>query len=280
MMANRPLNPAELHAVLEWYRAAGVDVAVGDEPVDRFAASLRQKPQPKDAAPGLARPAVAAPAPAVPMAPMQVPLIGGDPREAEALANAADSLDALKAAMAGFDGCSLKARATQLVFADGNPDAGIMLIGEAPGSEEDKIGKPFVGRAGQLLDRMLGAIGLDRNKVFIANMVPWRPPGNRNPTPEELAVCLPFLHRMVALAAPRVVVTLGNVPTQALFETSVGITRIRGQWKELTLGGHSVRAMATLHPAFLLRTPSAKRQAWQDLLSVREALQKENLLPG
>ncbi|WP_342078971.1 uracil-DNA glycosylase [Devosia enhydra] len=279
-MANRPLNPAELHAVLEWYRAAGVDVAVGDEPVDRFAASLRQKPQPKDAAPGLARPAVAAPAPAVPMAPMQVPLIGGDPREAEALANAADSLDALKAAMAGFDGCSLKARATQLVFADGNPDAGIMLIGEAPGSEEDKIGKPFVGRAGQLLDRMLGAIGLDRNKVFIANMVPWRPPGNRNPTPEELAVCLPFLHRMVALAAPRVVVTLGNVPTQALFETSVGITRIRGQWKELTLGGHSVRAMATLHPAFLLRTPSAKRQAWQDLLSVREALQKENLLPG
>ncbi|MGV3650350.1 MAG: uracil-DNA glycosylase [Devosia sp.] len=279
-MANRPLNPAELHAVLEWYRAAGVDVAVGDEPVDRFAASLRQKPQPKDAAPGIARSAVAGPAPAVPMAPMQVPLIGGDPREAEALADAAQSLEALKAAMAGFEGCSLKARATQLVFADGNPDAGIMLIGEAPGSEEDKIGRPFVGRAGQLLDRMLGAVGLDRNKVFIANMVPWRPPGNRNPTPEELAVCLPFLHRMVALAAPRLVVTLGNVPTQALFETNVGITRMRGQWKELTLGGHSVRAMATLHPAFLLRTPSAKRQAWQDLLSVQDALRKENLLPG
>lgn len=284
MMPNRPLNPAELHAVLEWYRAAGVDVAVGDATVDRFAASLRA-PAVSAPAPRM-RPAdpVTAPGGATPAAPMQapvqVPLIGGDPREAEALANAADSLEALKAAMAGFDGCSLKARATQLVFADGNPESGIMLIGEAPGSEEDRLGKPFVGRAGQLLDRMLGAIGLDRNAVYIANMVPWRPPGNRNPTPEELAVCLPFLHRMVALAAPRVLVTLGNVPTQALFETSVGITRMRGQWKSLTLGGHTMQAMATLHPAFLLRTPSAKRQAWLDLLRVRDVLIKENLLAG
>ena len=134
--------------------------------------------------------------------------------------------------MDAYDGCALKHRATQLCFADGNPEAEIMLVGEGPGEQEDKQGKPFVGRAGQLLDRMLAAIGLDRTKVFIANMVPWRPPGNRNPTPEELALCAPFLHRQVELVAPKLLVTLGNVPTQALFETSQGITRMRGQLED------------------------------------------------
>jgi DNA polymerase len=192
-----------------------------------------------------------------------------DPSETRALAAEAKTLDALRALMDAYEGCSLKKRATQLVFADGNPEAEIMFVGEGPGEQEDLQGKPFVGRAGQLLDRMLGAIGLDRTKVYIANMVPWRPPGNRDPTPEELALCAPFLHRQVELVAPKLLVTLGNVPTKALFGTNTGITKMRGQWRDLTIGSHAVPALATLHPAFLLRTPSAKENAWRDILSLK-----------
>ena len=177
--------------------------------------------------------------------------------------------------MEAYDGCGLKARATQLCFADGNPEAKIMLVGEAPGSEEDLQGKPFVGRAGQLLDRMLGAIGLDRTKVFIVNTVPWRPPGNREPTPDEMALCRPFLYRQIELVAPRLMITLGNVPTKALFSTSLGITRMRGQWKQLILGSHTVRAMPTLHPAYLLRQPATKQLAWRDMLSLKQAIMAE-----
>jgi len=269
---------AALLAALEWYRAVGVDLAVGEAPVDRFAA-----PPPAPRLPA-ARPLPAAPgpsaAPARQPAPTPTPVPVSDPGTAAALAGAADSLAALEASLAAFEGCTLKLRASRMVFADGNPEAGIMLVGEAPGSEEDRLGKPFVGRAGQLLDRMLAAIGLDRSSVYIANMVPWRPPGNRNPTPEELAACLPFLHRQVALVAPKILVTLGNVPTQALFETTTGITRMRGQWRTLSIGGHEMRALPTLHPAFLLRTPSAKQQVWRDLLSLRQAVIKENAKTG
>ena len=262
MSPNHPLNDAEALAALDWYRAAGVDVAVGDEPVDRFATSAIVPPK---------RPAAQATAP-VPA----VPLVT-DPAETRAIAAAATTLDELRAAMDAYDGCSLKHRATQLCFADGNPEAEIMLVGEGPGEQEDKQGKPFVGRAGQLLDRMLGAIGLDRTKVYIANMVPWRPPGNRNPTPDELALCAPFLHRQVELVAPKLLVTLGNVPTQALFETAQGITRMRGNWKTLQINSLSVPTLPTLHPAFLLRTPAAKAQAWKDMLSLKQAIVKENI---
>ena len=148
---------------------------------------------------------------------------------------------------------------------------------KARATQEDQQGKPFVGRAGQMLDRMLAAIGLDRTKVYIANMVPWRPPGNRNPTPEELALCAPFLHRQIELVAPRLLVTLGNVPTQALFGTTQGITRMRGQWKTLTINSLTVPALPTLHPAFLLRTPSAKAQAWKDMLSLKQAMARDGL---
>jgi len=257
-------------ALLDWYRAAGVDFAVGEDPIDRFAAS---------AAPSRARPApmpaaVAAPTPAAPAAPAQVALsLPADPSEAAALAASATSLDQLRAAMEAYDGCTLKKRATQLVFADGNPEADIMLVGEGPGEQEDLQGKPFVGRAGQLLDRMLAAIGLDRTKVYIANMVPWRPPGNRDPSPEELAQCTPFLLRQVELVAPRLLVTLGNVPTKSLFQTANGITRMRGQWRDLTVGNHPVRALATLHPAYLLRTPASKALAWNDMLSLKQAME-------
>jgi uracil-DNA glycosylase family 4 len=267
-MAQTPgqLSDTEALAMLDWYRAAGVDIAVGDKPVDRFATSA--------AAPAKRTlPSAAGPAPApVPAAPLVT-----NPDETREIAAAAMTLEALRAAMDAYDGCSLKHRATQLVFADGNPEARIMLVGEGPGEQEDKQGKPFVGRAGQLLDRMLAAIGLDRTKVYIANMVPWRPPGNRNPTPDELAQCAPFLHRQVELVNPRLLVTLGNVPTQALFSTAQGITRMRGNWKTLDIGSWNGPVLPTLHPAFLLRTPSAKAQAWKDMLSLRQAMKREGL---
>ncbi len=263
MSPDQPQNDADALAMLEWYRAVGVDVAMDEAPVDRFASSAVAPP--RGSTPAIVRPGPA-PAP-VPAAPLVT-----DPDETRTIAAAAQSLDELRAAMNAYDGCALKHRATQLVFADGNPAAEIMMVGEGPGEQEDRQGKPFVGRAGQLLDRMLGAIGLDRTGVYIANMVPWRPPGNRNPTPEELALCAPFLYRQVELVAPKVLVTLGNVPTQALFETNRGITRMRGQWKTLSINSWSGPALPTLHPAFLLRTPSAKAQAWKDLLSLKQAV--------
>jgi len=258
MQQDRPLTDAEAMAVLEWYRAAGVDVAVGETPVDRFAASI-PKPRPQVAS-----------APALPEAALK-----SDPSETRALAAAASSLDDLRSAMAAYDGCGLKARATQLCFADGNPAADIMLVGEAPGSEEDLQGKPFVGRAGQLLDRMLRAIGLDRTRVFIVNTVPWRPPGNREPSPDEMALCRPFLERQIELVSPRLMVTLGNVPTKALFGTTTGIMRMRGQWKTLTVGGHTVPTLAMLHPAYLLRQPGSKALAWRDLLALRQKIEAD-----
>ena len=264
MSENRPLNDAEARAALDWYRAIGVDFAVGEEPVDRFAAS---------AAPSRARPA---PPPVAEAAPAPAPAVAisltSDPTETAALAASAQTLDALRAVMDAYEGCLLKKRATQLVFADGNPEAEIMLVGEGPGEQEDLQGKPFVGRAGQLLDRMLASIGLDRTKVYIANMVPWRPPGNREPSPEEMALCAPFLLRQVELVAPKFLVTLGNVPTKSLFQTQNGITRMRGQWRDLTVGSHRVRALATLHPAYLLRTPASKAMAWRDMLSLKQAI--------
>ena len=265
MSANHPLNDAEALAALDWYRAAGVDVAVGDEPVDRFATSAVVRPRP---------------APAVAATPIATLPLVTDPGETRAISATATTLDELRAAMDAYDGCALKHRATQLCFADGNPEAEIMLVGEGPGEQEDQQGKPFVGRAGQLLDRMLGAIGLDRTKVYIANMVPWRPPGNRNPTPEELALCAPFLYRQVELVGPKLLVTLGNVPTQFLFGTTQGITRMRGQWKTLTINSLSVPTLPTLHPAFLLRTPSAKAQAWKDMLSLKQRIVKEEIATG
>lgn len=264
MSQDRPLNNAELLSVLDWYRAAGVDLAVVDEPVDRFA----QKPPAPS--PTAQRPAVAAAAQLTSAAaPLPSGPVGGDPAEARQLAANAQSLDQLRAVLEGYDGCGLKFRATQLVFADGNPQAKIMLIGEAPGAEEDRQGKPFVGRSGQLLDRMLGAIGLDRTSVYIVNTVPWRPPGNRTPTPEEMELCLPFLHRQVELVAPELVLTLGGPAMQTVFKSTNGIIKMRGKWQDVVIGSHQAPALPTLHPAYLLRNPPAKQQAWRDLLSFK-----------
>lgn len=262
MSQDRQLDNAELLSVLDWYRAAGVDLAVREEPVDRFA----QKPSVSANIPPRAVPAQQEARAVSPSA--QGP-IGGDPAEARSLAASAQTLDELRGLLESYNGCGLKFRATQLVFADGNPEAKIMLIGEAPGAEEDRIGKPFVGRSGQLLDRMLAAIGLNRDSVYIVNTVPWRPPGNRAPTPEEMELCLPFLNRQVELVAPKLVLTLGGPAMQTVFKTTNGIIKMRGKWQDVSIGSHAVAALPTLHPAYLLRNPAAKQQAWRDLLSFR-----------
>lgn len=270
MSQGRELNKAELLAVLDWYRAAGVDLAVGEDPVDRFA-----QPAPAPSPAQALRQAASAPTP--PPAPATA-AITGDPSEARKLAASAGSLEELKTILDAYDGCNLKFRATQLVFADGNPEAKIMLIGEAPGAEEDRQGKPFVGRSGQLLDRMLGAIGLDRTKVYIVNTVPWRPPGNRTPTPEEMELCLPFLNRQVELVGPSLVMTLGGPAMQTVFKTSTGIIKMRGRWQDVAIGAHAVPALPTLHPAYLLRNPAAKQQAWADLLSLKMKMDSLGLI--
>ncbi len=270
MAGNTSHSGEEFAAILDWYRANGVDLAVGEAPVDQFEAHRQARLPNRPKAPPAPPPP--APSAAGPVSPGPGPSAEGDPREATELAQSAETLDQLRDILERFEGSPLKLRATQLVFADGNPEADIMLIGEAPGRDEDLQGKPFVGRSGQLLDRMLGAIGLDRSKVYIANTVPWRPPGNRTPAPAEIAVCLPFLYRQIELVDPSIVVTLGAPATQTLFGEPVSITRIRGQWRELELGGKKRRALPTLHPAFLLRQPAQKQLAWRDMLSLKKAL--------
>jgi DNA polymerase len=197
---------------------------------------------------------------------------GGEVMAARAAAASATSLEELKAVLASFDGCNLRQTAKTLVFADGNPHARVMLIGEAPGREEDEAGLPFVGRSGQLLDRMLAAIGLDRTSVYIANVVPWRPPGNRTPTPQETEICKPFITRQVALARPDLIVFLGGSAAAALAGTTEGILKLRGRWFDYDRGDRRVKALATLHPAYLLRQPLQKRLAWRDFRDLRRQL--------
>jgi len=261
--------------LLRWWREAGVDIAMDETPHDRFAesaAALARRaaaPPRAEIEPPLAPPARAAPAPA--------PAITAPPdeaaRSAAEAAAGARTLEELRAALEAFNGCGLKATATQIVFADGAPDAPIMLVGEAPGGDEDRIGRPFVGRAGQLLDRMLASIGLDRTKVYIANVVPWRPPGNRTPTPQETSACLPFVRRQIALVNPRVLVCLGGSATQTLLGAKEGITRTRGVWRDYANeDGRAIPALPMFHPAYLLRQPAAKRWAWADLRKLRRAI--------
>ncbi|HET7412317.1 MAG TPA: uracil-DNA glycosylase, partial [Pararhizobium sp.] len=260
------LSTAELESLLRFYAEAGVDCLLEDEPIDRFAETVAAKPVAQEAPqPTLPKaasqaPAARAPSPAsAPMRPAAGQLAVPDEAallDARAAAAEAQSLDALREIMANFTGCNLRYSAKNLVFADGNPEADIMFVGEAPGREEDIQGLPFVGRAGQLLDRMLAAIALDRTTAYITNMIPWRPPGNRNPTPHELELCRPFIERHIALAAPKLIVFLGNVSNKALMNTSRGILSARGTWGEYPIGeGRTIPAMPTLHPAYLLRNP-------------------------
>jgi len=267
-------DPREL---LAFYADAGADEALAEEPVNRFAqaAAPTRAPetasrQPSDAAQSMpARAATPAPRPAAPAA---------VPDEAQAalareLAAQAGTLEELRRQMAAFDGCNLKFTAKNLVFADGNPEAEVMLVGEAPGRDEDLEGLPFVGRSGQLLDRMLAAIGLDRKSAYIANVIPWRPPGNRTPTPHETEICRPFIERQIELANPKVLVTLGGPSAKLLLNTTDGILRLRGNWRtHQTKAGVTIPAMPTLHPAYLLRNPAHKKLAWRDFLEIKARL--------
>jgi DNA polymerase len=195
-------------------------------------------------------------------------------RAARAVAEAATTLEELRTALAAFEGCNLRLTATQMVFADGTPGSRVMLVGEAPGRDEDLQGLPFVGRSGQLLDRMLAAIDLSRESVYIANVVPWRPPGNRDPAPHETAACLPFIKRQIELSDPDFLVLLGKSAAHTLRETSEGILKLRGRWRNYDTGHRVIQALPTLHPAYLLRQPLQKRYAWRDLLMLKAALDK------
>lgn len=297
-----PRDRDDLLALLAWWRAAGVDCALDEEPVDWTAAPDRwpgqdfawpdkaeaiqpgsaPTPRPGSAAP-LTAPPVRPPAPrlvppeAAPAGPRPFTAVAPDAAvmAARTAATSAKSLEALKDLLDGFDGCGLKATAKNLCFYRGSPTARLMIIGEAPGRDEDIEGRPFVGMAGQLLDRMLVAIGLTEADVHITNIVYWRPPGNRTPTPQEAQVCRPFLERQIELVGPELVLTLGGPATKAMLDVADGIMKVRGKWRQAELGGKARRVMPTLHPAFLLRTPLAKRQAWRDLLAVKAALSGE-----
>jgi uracil-DNA glycosylase family 4 len=268
-MALTPEPAPTLQQLLAFYLEAGVDCALGEEPVNRLADPEAAPPRP--AAP--VQPA--RPAPAAPMLTgMAEPTPAPDAAIASAreAARTAPTLEALRALLDKFDGCALKSTATQLVFADGNPAARVMFVGEAPGRDEDIEGLPFVGRSGKLLDRMIAAIGLDRSKAYIANVIPWRPPGNRTPTPQETQICLPFIQRQIELVNPDILVTLGNPSTQTLLGTREGIMRSRGKWVDYDTGTRVIRALPTFHPAYLLRSPSYKRMSWQDLRAIAKAL--------
>lgn len=260
---------------LRWLIEMGADEAIGETPIDRFVESRtppKNLPEPRRAA-ATPPPASAASPPAPTPAPSTA-AVGSAVAGARALAAAATTVRELEAAVAAFDGCALKATATRLVFADGNPAAKIMLIGEAPGADEDRQGKPFVGASGQLLDRMLACIGLDRTTTYITNILFWRPPGNRTPTTAEIAACLPFVERHIELVAPRLLILVGGAAAKALLNTQEGIIKLRGRWFEFRRPGLSqpVPAIATFHPAYLLRSPGQKRQAWQDLLAIKHRL--------
>ena len=277
--------------LIEFYLDAGADAFVGEEPVDRFAAAsttpssftsplMGEVDVRSTSGGGYQRDAQTKRPPPSPTLPHKG---GGSERvampppdeaatAARAAAKSAATLDDLRAILETFDGCGLKATATRTVFADGNPHARVMFVGEAPGRDEDIEGLPFVGRSGKLLDLMLKAIGLDRTSVYISNIVPWQPPGNRDPSPHESAICLPFIRRQIELVDPDILVCLGKPSMQTLLGIHEPISKARGRWTNFDTGKREIRAIATFHPAFLLRSPLQKRFVWRDLIAIKKAL--------
>jgi DNA polymerase len=272
------MKAAEAAAMIEWLVDMGADEIVGDIPINRLAAA-KAAPEAEARKPG--------PLPSIQPKALAGEFRGAPSSQAQASSDAAQmaaecmTLADIEQALMRFDACPLKKTATNLCFADGNPEAEVMLVGEAPGRDEDIQGKPFVGRSGQLLDRMLQAIGLSRhgetpqNSVFISNVIFWRPPGNRTPTDQETLMCLPFLRRAIEIKQPRLLVCLGAIPTQRLIGRSEGILKLRGRWFDFASGQGSIPLLATLHPAYLLRQPAQKRLAWRDLLSLKRKLKSD-----
>jgi DNA polymerase len=254
-------------SALAWLVEAGADEAISDGPADRFAARPSALPPKPVVTARVLTPTKAEPVP-------ESDTIG----TAIDLARGANSLAELKAALEGFDGCALKRSAANTVFADGNPQTRIMFIGEAPGRDEDRQGLPFVGRAGKLLDKMMAAIDLDRTNAYITNVINWRPPDNRDPSPEEAAMCLPFLRRHIELVNPEVIILLGAVAVRHVMGRTDGIMKTRGKWLDYNVSGRMVPVMPTLHPAYLLRQPAHKKLAWRDLQAVQEKIISLRLL--
>jgi uracil-DNA glycosylase len=263
--------------LLAWYRDAGVDEVLVDDPLDRFEAAKVDTdtgPVARDqVSPDLVSAKSSAPITSSSARPdAATPLVSNG--AAENIANAATDLAALRESLAAFDGCPLKHTAKNLVFGDGDPKADVMFIGEAPGADEDREGRPFVGVSGRLLDKMMASIGLDRDSAYITNILPWRPPGNRDPTPPEVAACLPFIKKHIQLVSPKVVVLVGGTSAKTLLGRKEGIMRLRGRWlayktEEMV---DPIPALATFHPAFLLRSAAQKGNAWRDLLMVKSKL--------
>jgi DNA polymerase len=293
MNAASDLNPAELAALLHFYADAGVEWLVDDEPVDRIAqfeaqkaaraqakapASARER-SPQDGASSASnggsapsrRPGAAAPPPAT-TAPVSVPA-GQAVEAARSAANAAGSLAELKTAIETFHGCNLKNSARSTVFASGDPSSGIAIIGPMPNADDDRDGAPFSGRAGDLLDRMLAAIGLSRDGVLMTNVIPWRPPGNRMPSAAEMDICQPFIERQIMLAQPKALLLLGNFPARFFIGGNGTIHTMRGKWQTVSFAGMEIPALATFHPQELLATPANKALTWQDLLAFQHGLQ-------
>lgn len=295
-MTSQPSNPAD---ILAFHAESGVDIALEETPQNRFEESAVSAATPSFTSPlagevdreaigrgvsgersrlesslspslshkgrGSHTPSTSAPA-SPPVAPDTAAL------KAREMASKAATLDELHEILKTFDGCELKKTAKNLVFADGTPGARVMFVGEAPGADEDREGLPFVGRSGKLLDLMMHAIGLDRTSAYIANIVPWRPPGNRTPTPQETSICLPFIRRQIELANPDFLVCLGKPSMQTLLGIHEGIKASRGRWRDFDTGTRTIKAMATFHPAYLLRTPIEKKFVWRDMLALKKVL--------
>jgi uracil-DNA glycosylase family 4 len=284
MFAMSSTISADLCAWLDWYRSMGADEPIGDHPIDRTQparsplggrADVSRSERPAPYAGGAAAPLL----PRVSDHP-ELQSASSAAASAREIAAACHDLAMLEAAAGAFDGCALKETALSLCFADGGPDAEVMLIGEAPGAEEDRLGKPFVGQSGKLLEKMLATIGLQRGSVYITNVIYWRPPGNRSPTQAEIAACQPFLERQIDLLKPRIIVFLGGIAARGLLGVKEGVTKLRGRRFVYAAGdGTRIPAMVTFHPAFLLRQPGQKRLAWRDLLALRRALDEARQPP-
>jgi uracil-DNA glycosylase len=275
---NQVVAREDLESLLRWYVDQGIDEAIGEDAIDRFAAPAPQPtPLPVQqrtaAAPTPIRPAPAAAAPPRGPVPIESPQLVEDAR---ALAQRCNSVEELEAAVRAFEGCALKRTAKNTVFADGVAGSPVMVVGEAPGADEDRLGKPFVGVSGQLMDRMFEAIGMSRERdLYITNILFWRPPGNRTPTLAEQAICMAFTRRHIELARPKVLVLAGGTAAKSVLDTTEGIMRLRGKWTNLSLDdGSAVPTLPTFHPAYLLRTPASKRQSWLDLLSLDKKLRE------
>jgi uracil-DNA glycosylase family 4 len=269
----------EASAAIEWLVEMGANEIIGSEPVNRLVlppSSATAPEPPRSAAPGIVRPSTI-----IAQYGNGAAMQSSGANDSTAMAAECSTLAEIEQALMRFDACPLKKTATNLCFADGNPEAQVMLIGEAPGRDEDIQGKPFVGRSGQLLDRMLAAIGLSRHgrtpeeSVYISNVIFWRPPGNRTPPDQETLMCLPFVRRAIEIKRPRFLVCLGATPTQRLIGKSEGILKLRGRWFDFSSGGDTIPLLATLHPAYLLRQPAQKRLAWRDFLSLKQKLKTD-----